>query len=74
MEGSSSLDNPITLITGAVLKNLVPDVKNDGLVTVARAPAPSDAITVPSPYLSWLTRSPTSRLSVTVSSFGQFGS
>ena len=33
------------------------------IVTVARTPAPSDATTVPRPYLSWLTRSPTSRCS-----------
>src|SRR3954454_10933422 len=31
------------------------------IVAVAREPTPSTVVTVPRPYLSWLTRSPTSR-------------
>src|SRR3954454_17268897 len=37
------------------------------IVAVARGPTPSHEITVPRPYLSWLTRSPTSSFSATVS-------
>src|SRR5437763_13706354 len=36
------------------------------IVAVARGPTPSHEITVPRPYLSWLTRSPTSSFSATV--------
>src|SRR5439155_3683341 len=42
------------------ISRTVPEVPKS-MVAVARGPVPSVATTVPRPYLSWLTRSPTSR-------------
>src|SRR6476469_652955 len=48
------------------ISRIVPAVPKS-IVAVARGPTPSVATTVPRPYLSWLTRSPTSRDSAGVS-------
>ena len=42
MEATQFIGNPITTVTGAILKQLVPDEKNDGFVTVPRAKLPFD--------------------------------
>ena len=42
MEATQFTGNPITTVTGAILKNLVPDENNDGFVTVPRATLPND--------------------------------
>ena len=45
MEGTVFRGNPITDVTGLVLKALVPDEHNDGFVTVARQRLPDDYAT-----------------------------
>ncbi len=40
LEGNTSAGNPLTAATGVILTQLVPGVKNDGLVTVTRAQLP----------------------------------
>src|ERR1044072_116600 len=48
------------------MRRMVPDAPKS-IVAVARGPVPSAATTVPRPYLSWLTRSPTARVIAGVS-------